>query len=95
MRIILLLLSVMLLTGATSCEQRQEEVALPRTNTVEVKVMVPVKCVTPEDLAPIPKTATRPDGDVMQNAAGAVADAKTYRALAERQAVLLQNCSKP
>jgi hypothetical protein len=91
----ILILLVMLLMGATSCERRQEEVALPRTDTIEVKVTVPVKCVRPEDIAPVPKTAMRKDGDVMQNAAGAVIDAKTYRALAERQAALLQNCVQP
>ena len=59
----------------------------------EVPVPVAVRCVEPADVPELPPSSMPAHGDVGQNAAGVIADAKQYRMIAERQQVLLQNCT--
>jgi len=60
----------------------------------EVPVPVLTSCVEPADIAEVPPSATVAKGDVKQNAAGVIIDAKVYRDLAEHQRNLLLNCLK-
>lgn len=89
MRTLIASFALLLLTACTATEPVRP------TQTVEVKVPVPVACV---DQAPeIPKTAM-PDpqtADTAQLAAGAASDLYALQVYAERAHALLLQCSKP
>jgi len=61
--------------------------------TRDVNVPISVACVEAKDIEPLPKTALRPDGDVAALAAGASADVRELRLLAQRQQALLLSCA--
>lgn len=64
------------------------------TETVTVRVPVPVKCLTPDQVPAVPATQMPATGDTAQLAAGAAADVAALRAYAAKADPLLRACSQ-
>jgi len=86
------LLACLALAGCTMNVKDEPVTSRP---TIVVDKPIATRCIDPADIEPIPPTAMPKDGDVGQNAAGAVIDAKALRALAQRNMIRLRNCSSP
>lgn len=67
---------------------------LTRSETVEVRIPIPVSCVALADVPAIPKTAIPLDGDIKQLAAGAAADVLALEQYAARADALLTGCAR-
>lgn len=65
-----------------------------RTETVTVRVPVPVKCVAAEKVPTVPPVSIPADGDTAQLANGAAAEVLALREYAAKADPLLRACSK-
>lgn len=81
---------VVILAGCATAERRDP---VTITETVTVQVPVRVACVDREEVKPLPPSAMPARGDVMQKAAGAVADADALYEWAKAAEIMLRNCS--
>jgi hypothetical protein len=88
-RTLILLCAVFLASCATAPSE-----PIMHTETVTVRVPVPVKCVDPAKVPTIPASAMPAEGDTAQLANGAAADVLALRAYAVKADALLRACSQ-
>jgi hypothetical protein len=80
-----------LAVAASGCATDQ---AVARVTTVEVKTPVPVPCLTPADVPPVPQNATAAkNADVQQMAAAIGVELLQRREYDAKADVLLRSCS--
>jgi len=77
-----------------ACASTSPAPIVTRSETVTVKVPVPVACLKLDEVPAIPKSVFRRDGDLRSNAAASAADLLALEAYAVRADALLRNCAK-
>jgi hypothetical protein len=78
---------VVLLTGCAI-----DPALVSHAPSIAVHDVVAVRCVKPEEIPALPKTAMPAAGDVGQNAAGAKADIINYKDELKRAIVVMKRC---
>lgn len=89
MKLIVSLTSLLLTACATDAALVKE--APPPS---EIKVVIRIPCVKPEDIPRVPPTAMPKNGDIKQKAAGATSDVLALEDYALRADALLQACAR-
>ena len=68
---------------------------LAEVRTVEIRVPIPVRCISAHEVPAIPRTNFKPGADMRQNAAAADLDLRDLEDYAARADAVLRQCATP
>ena len=77
----------------TGCSTTPVAPPVPEVRTVEVRIPVPVPCVSASEVPAVPRTSFKPGGDMKQNAAAADLDLRDLEDYAVRADAVLRQCA--